>query len=690
MEAKPKQTGLNIKTKLIIAFAIPLIVTVVFGICSVSVAKSGMSRNYENSMSRALMMAMEYLDFGFESAVSESEQLYYDTDLVRWATGAIYNDWTRKTVAEDVAVDLHVKENNNDFVRNIYIIPSKGLPMISSNTEDEDKEIEGFYEEMMEQAEGQSLKELKGAWMGEHKYIDEILAKSVEGFSSSNYACSYIRPMTTKSACIVVDYSSESIAGILQNLDLGEGSFAAFVTADGREILLKDGELAADNSFRFSDQGFFTESMADNAATIIDYVKYNGRQYLFMVTKSHNNGSALSVMVPVNKVSADANAIKTLLVVMVVFATIIAVLACLLIITGIMAVIRHISTKMKILSEGDLTVDININRKDEFKLLVRSISDMVKNTKDLVVRVLRTTENVSASTEKLEEASYTLTESNGQIAVAVDEMDQGINQQSADAQNCLAMMDELSNRITSAVDVVESMNSITRDTREVIAGSMGTMDELSAKSQDTTDITRKVTENVQNLEQSLGEIENFMSVINGIAEETSLLALNASIEAARAGEAGKGFSVVAQSVGKLADGTLEASNKIADVVSKIRESAMDTVAVATEANDIVSKQAGTVDDTVSLFKQMNDNLESLMSNMDNLKKNIEQMESHRAGTLNAIENISSVSEETAASVSLVNESLKKQMDIVAGLNSSMLELADRSAELDEAVHVFRI
>ncbi len=64
------------------------------------------------------------------------------------------------------------------------------------------------------------------------------------------------------------------------------------------------------------------------------------------------------------------------------------------------------------------------------------------------------------------------------------------------------------------------------------------------------------------MKESLLQVEKFVEMINDIANETSLLALNASIEAARAGEAGKGFAVVAQSVSSLSDGTIEAANQI--------------------------------------------------------------------------------------------------------------------------------
>lgn len=687
-QSEKKQFTMGIKFKLIIGFAIPLICVIIIGVGAYSLAASGMAENYENSMSRALSMAAEYLDFGFESAVSESEQLYYNTDLIRWATGAIYNEWTSREIMESVSVDLNVKQKGNNFIANMYIIPGENLSVVSTN---EDKtDIPGFYNRLEESGEAVCLETLGGNWVGSHSAIDSVLAEYYSGYSADSYACSYIRPMTTRRACIVVDYSSDAIADVLRNLDLGEESISAFVTADGRELMLKGSEIVKDGSFSFVNQTYFTEAMADNAATIIEYVQYQNEDYLFMVSKSYENGSAICAMVPVRQVNAGAVSIKNITVFMVIISWVIAAIAGVLIIAGITLTIRQISNKLKSVSGGDLTVTVNTGRRDEFKLLAKSLAEMIRNSRNLIEQVLNTSGEVSGSTQKLAEASEVLTNSNDQISAAVDEMDRGLNQQSQDAQNCLVLMDDLSGRITLAVDTVKKMTAITDETKKIISGGMDTMDDLSSKSNDTTDITRNVTTNIRNLEDSLSEIEQFVSTINNIAEETNLLALNASIEAARAGDAGKGFAVVAESVSKLSDGTIEAANQIKGVMDQIKSNANDTVMVAAAAEDIVSKQSATVHDTISVFHDMNRYLESLMSELVSLENTIENMELHRNDTLSAIESISSVSEQTAASISVVNDSLKNQITMVGNLHASTLELEERTKILEEAVNAFKL
>ncbi len=686
---KEKSTfSFGIKGKLFVGFTILLICTILVGVVAYSLAASGMKSNYEDSMIKAMSTSMTYLDFGFDSAISESEQLYYNTDLTKWATGAIYNDWNKKEIEESVSLDLRVKRSGNDFVANMYIIPGANMPIIS--TFGNSAAVPGFYEGLTGKAEETCLQSLRGSWIGSHDYIDEVMSANYADYSASSYACAYIRPMTTKRACIVIDYSSEAIANILQNLALGKGSLSAFVTADGREILLENDQIVVDNDFSFLSQSYYTQAMEENAAMVIDYVTYKGREYLFMITKSHKNGSAICAMVPVSAVKASADTIKYVTLVTLIASAIIAILVCLLVVGAISSTIKQINNKLKLVSGGDLTVTMNVHRNDEFRSLIRHVVEMIRNSRNLVVQVLNTTDNVAGSTVKLTEASEALAESNSQIATAMDEIDKGLNQQSQDAQNCLILMEDLSQRITKSVDTVHHMNSVTDDTQNIISSGMTTMDDLREKSSDTTNITKNVVDNIKNLESSLLEVEKFVDMINTIAEETSLLALNASIEAARAGDAGRGFAVVAQSVSKLSDGTIEAASQIQDVMEQIKTYTSETVSVAETAGDIVSKQTATVNDTIKVFGGINNNLTNLIKELDFLESTIESMEKHRNDTLSAIESISAVSEENTSSVSMVNDSLKHQNTMVDDLHLSTTELETRAKELEQAVHAFKI
>lgn len=481
-------------------------------------------------------------------------------------------------------------------MENMYIIPREDMPIISAYGDD--TETQGFYDALLESGEGKCLQTLKGDWIGGHDHIDDMFGKIYDGYSADSYACSYIRPLATKRACIV-----------------------------------------------------------------IDYVTYKNAQHLFMISKSGSNGSAICAMVPVSMVNAGADTIRNVTVILVIVSWLIAMFAGILIIRGIVSTISHISKRLQIVAGGDLTVNVNTSRRDEFKVLVKSVAEMIRNSRNLIIQMLNTTKDVSDSTEKLANATVTLNNSNSLIADSVEEMDKGLNSQSENSRNCLELMDELSQRIAVAVESADHINSIMVGTKETISNGMATMDDLAEKSADTSNITGRVTTNISNLGESLKEIEKFVETINKIAKETNLLALNASIEAARAGEAGKGFAVVALSVSDLSDNTIQAADMIRDAMTTIRRNADETVSASMQAGDIVSRQTKTVTDTIQVLKGLNDDVENIILELSSLSETIRGMEQHRQDTL---------------------------MAIVDNLHDSMKELEEKAETLNNAVNAFRL
>ena len=192
------------------------------------------------------------------------------------------------------------------------------------------------------------------------------------------------------------------------------------------------------------------------------------------------------------------------------------------------------------------------------------------------------------------------------------------------------------------------------------------------------------------LEVKSMSIEKFVGVINDIASQTSLLSLNASIEAARAGEAGRGFAVVAEEIRKLADGSMSAAGEIQRVVLGIKEQTEGTVASTVKAQSVIEEQANIVAKTKEAFDNMNDSVEALLEKLKDVAMNVTDMNNSREVTLNAIESISAVSEETAASSSVVNDTVLSQKNSAQTLEAAAKDLEQRTEELKEALSFFKI
>lgn len=213
---------------------------------------------------------------------------------------------------------------------------------------------------------------------------------------------------------------------------------------------------------------------------------------------------------------------------------------------------------------------------------------------------------------------------------------------------------------------------------------------LSEKAKSTSVITGQIIDNVSMLNEKSQSISKIVNTINGIAEETNLLSLNASIEAARAGERGRGFAIVADEIRKLADQSVEAVHEIEGVVKEIQIQTKEVVFIANEAESVVSDQETAVRNTEESFADINFRVEKLVNNVTMILSNVHNIKRSKINTLSAIENISAVSQQTAAASLSVTDTTNNQLVVVQSLNDLAKELDNNALNLQNVISQFKV
>ena len=358
--------------------------------------------------------------------------------------------------------------------------------------------------------------------------------------------------------------------------------------------------------------------------------------------------------------------------------------------SGISKTIRNINEKLELVANGDLTVDINIKRKDEFNILGKSVNDMFTSMKSLIHKMISVSNTTTNSANEVSETSGTLLQGSKNIAAAISDIEEGVHQQANDAENCLIQMSALAGQINTVYENTNEISESAENASKSVDDGIVIVDNLSVNAKDTSNITQLVINNIQELNTESKAIAGIIGSINDIAEQTNLLSLNASIEAARAGEAGKGFAVVADEIRKLAVQSAEAASQIGTIIEQISIKTDKTVEAAKQAGEIVEKQEVTLSETVNIFHVINNQVEKLTGNLSEISKGIEKIEQAKNDTLSAVESISATSEETAAASTQLGISADSQLKAVETLNLAADRLSEDANNLQETASIFKI
>jgi|TARA_R110001599_G_scaffold165430_2_gene354839 methyl-accepting chemotaxis protein/methyl-accepting chemotaxis protein-2 (aspartate sensor receptor) len=203
--------------------------------------------------------------------------------------------------------------------------------------------------------------------------------------------------------------------------------------------------------------------------------------------------------------------------------------------------IRQITGRIKEITEGDgdLTARIKSQRRDEIGELAQQFNAFIKRIDD-------TLQSVSSSTVSLQHASTEIAKGSQELAARTE-------QAAANLQQTSASMEQIAAVVNNASDSAQQADQLALSTKEFAQQGLHSM--------------QAVEQTMGTINDSSSEISNIVSLIDSIAFQTNILALNASVEAARAGEHGRGFAVVAQEVRILASRSSDASKNIADLIN---------------------------------------------------------------------------------------------------------------------------
>ena len=691
---KQKKSGkssklLSIRNKIVVCFLVPIVFMVIIGVSAYQKSAEGLSEKFTDSTLQTMRMATENLNMSCDFIRSEGLKYAYDDDLRKYFLGMFEDNPVDKlNFLTSTKSNLLSVQTSNPFISHMHIIPKKGVNLLSTKLS---SGVDGFLDEYKEDvASGEGRRSIP-QWIDSHPVLDEKVTET-----EKDYIMAFEMMSQSNNACVVIDIKPSAITDFMEEIDIGDGSIIGFVTPGGRELVVENVEEGKESVLPeegnvFSGQEYYTavmgEAVADAGTAEVDF---QGEKYLFIYSHSADIGFTTCALVPMRVVTSQATEIRNMTIGLVILACVIVVIVGIFITAGIENNMRRISRKFGDVAKGDLTVTVSAKGHDEFQDLAGSATNMITNTKKLVNQVSNATGELEVSAQNVGQASELIHEYSQDITRAIGEINEGMEEQSRHAQECVEKTDILSNEIQEVSHVVERVEKLVGETEGMINKGMEIVQVLGDRAGETTQMTVKVSESIESLRKESEIINSFVATITEITEQTNLLSLNASIEAARPGEAGRGFAVVAEEIRKLADDSAKAAGEIRNNVANITAQTQNSVESASQAKAMVELQTKAVEEVIAVFREMQERMGQLIEGLKDIVVSTEKADGERSAAVAAVKNISDIIEETAGSAETVNDVANKLLNHVEKLSTTASVLDENMEGLKNEISVFKI
>ena len=273
---------------------------------------------------------------------------------------------------------------------------------------------------------------------------------------------------------------------------------------------------------------------------------------------------------------------------------------------------------------------------------------------------------------------------------AVDEMANGATMLAQETQSASENVIEIGNMIDKVNDNTEELAKDADNMKELGENAENILRQLIAGQKEMVTHIGVVNDKTHEANKAAGKISEVVNLITEIAGQTNLLSLNASIEAARAGEAGRGFAVVAENIKQLAEQTTSSAADIQDIIHDLEQKSGETVEKTEAVNKIVNKQSEDMKQTADILNQVITGITGLIDKIDSIAVSVENMDKSKENVVDVIGNLSSVSQENAASTEETSASTTMAMETVKKIADEAVNLKDIAQELEDRMKQFII
>lgn len=328
--------------------------------------------------------------------------------------------------------------------------------------------------------------------------------------------------------------------------------------------------------------------------------------------------------------------------------------------------------------------------KDEVGNIMRAVLKLRGELTAVVTELKNQSGNLFEQSDSLSKSASDTMNNMKDTDRAVDEMANGATMLAQETQSASENVIEIGNMIDKVNDNTEELAKDADNMKELGENAENILRQLIAGQKEMVTHIGVVNDKTHEANKAAGKISEVVKLITEIASQTNLLSLNASIEAARAGEAGRGFAVVAENIKQLAEQTTSSAADIQDIIHDLEQKSGETVEKTEAVNNIVNKQSEDMKQTADILNQVITGITGLIDKIDSIAVSVENMDKSKENVVDVIGNLSSVSQENAASTEETSASTTMAMETVKKIADEAVKLKDIAQELEDRMKQFII
>ena len=435
----------------------------------------------------------------------------------------------------------------------------------------------------------------------------------------------------------------------------------------------------------------FSEMLANRAGyfTIPSDGKFPSR--VFAYTTLESSGWIMGIAVNEGFVFAALSSMRNTYILLTIVGLVVMILACLKMSASITGPIANLQKNAVELAKGNLHLDVvNIDSQDEIGTLSKAFGDMRLSLRDLIGKMLNTSQQVAASSEELTASAQQSADTAVHVAENVSEVSGNMSHQLNDIEAAKKNVDIVFGDIEKMSEKTRIVTETSNNTADAAQRGSKLMETAVEKMSNIEKSVMSSAEVVKKLGENSQQIGQIVEAISAIAEQTNLLALNAAIEAARAGDQGRGFAVVAEEVRKLASESQTSAEQIREKILGIQNDTANAVEAMESGTNDVKEGTDAIREVGEQFRRIMAHVEDIKQQMAGIGTSMKTVSDGASGIVEAINSIDEVSRKNSDYTNSISNDAETQSASSEEIAAASQALSHLAEDMQSAIDKFKM